>query len=292
MPSAPVRLNKFLASCGVGSRRHCDGLVLDGQVTVNGERCTSPGTRIGEDDVVRLNRKRVSPKLTTTILINKPRGLVCTKTDELGRDTVFALLPPKLQHLNHVGRLDQDSEGLLVLTNDGDLANRLTHPRSKTEKEYLVTLASNFNNEILDLLVAGVHTPEGRAKAKIVTRLSPRRIAMVLETGLKRQIREMFKTLHHRVIKLVRVRIGSLMDPTLAPGRYRPLDAPEIELLLQNPKPGPLAKKDRSGKTRRPARKTTARKSARQRTGQRSAAKNGPRRPAGPPARKRPPGRR
>ena len=235
MASDTTRLNKFLASCGVGSRRHCDQLVQDGQVTINGEPCTSPGAQVGPDDIVRLNRKRVTPKLTTTLLINKPRGLVCSKNDELGRDTVFALLPPKFQHLNHVGRLDQDSEGLLVLTNDGDLANKLTHPRSKTEKEYLVTLGSNFDNEILDRLVAGVHTPAGPAKAKVVKRLSPRRVAMVLETGLKRQIREMFKCLHMRVTKLVRVRIGSLMDPALAPGAYRPLEDPEIALMLENP---------------------------------------------------------
>ncbi|NIP98206.1 MAG: hypothetical protein GWO24_34235, partial [Akkermansiaceae bacterium] len=110
-------------------------------------------------------------------------------------------------------------------------ANRLTHPRNKVEKEYRVTLATAFDNAILEQLVAGVHTPEGRARAKSVKRLSPRRLSIVLETGLKRQIREMFKTLGIRVTKLFRVRIGQLKDPDLPIGRWRVLTARDIELL-------------------------------------------------------------
>ena len=278
MSDDAVRLNKFLASCGVGSRRHCDALVQDGQVTVNGEPCTKPATRIGPNDTVRLNRKLVEPKLTTTILFHKPRGYVTTKNDEFGRETIYALLPPKYQHLNHVGRLDQDSEGLLVLTNDGDLAQRLAHPSKKAEKEYLVTLGSNFDNEILDQFLAGVHTPIGKARAKQVKRLSPRRIALVLETGLKRQIREMCKSLHLRVTKLVRVRIGCLMDLSLAPGRHRPLDPAEIALLLKNPTPPP-AKKDSPTKHRKRSPKKRANRNQPPARKKRAATKNA-RRPA------------
>ena len=137
-----ARLNKFLASCGIGSRRACDALIQRGGITINGESCDNPATRVQEDDVVRLEGKRVSPRQTATILFKKPRGYVCSKQDELGRATIYELLPPKFQHLNHVGRLDRDSEGLLILTNDGDLANRLTHPSNKVEKEYRVTLTS------------------------------------------------------------------------------------------------------------------------------------------------------
>lgn len=264
MSNDPIRLNKFLASGGVGSRRHCDALVKDGEVTVNGEICLNPGIRITADDEVRHGRKIISPKQTLLILFNKPRGLVCTKDDEFNRNTIYNSLPHKLGHLNHVGRLDQDSEGLLLLTNDGDLANRISHPRHKTEKEYIVTISSSFDPEVLDKLLAGIYVPVlGKLKAKAVRRLSPRRLSMVLETGVKRQIREMFKALHLRVSKLVRVRIGSLTDPTLPPGRHRPLEAEEIELLMVNPAVSTKRRPTRSTTTDPgPARKKTARKSA------------------------------
>ena len=235
MISEGTRLNKFLASCGIGSRRSCDSLIQEGGVTLNGESCTNPATRVRDDDVVRLDGKRVSPRQTTTILFKKPRGYVCSKHDELGRATIYELLPPKFQHLNHVGRLDRDSEGLLVLTNDGELANRLTHPSNKVEKEYRVTLAAAVENHALRKLIDGVHTPEGRARAKTVKRLSPRRVSIVLETGLKRQIREMFKTLGGRVEKLFRIRIGRLTDPDLPLGRWRHLEHHETEMLRLDP---------------------------------------------------------
>lgn len=236
MPSDGTRLNKFLASCGQGSRRACDQLVQKGHVTVNGEPCINPAVSITEEDTVTLDGRRVQPKLTITLLFHKPRGYVCTKNDEFNRETIYSLLPPKFEHLNHVGRLDQDSEGLLILTNDGELANRITHPKHKIEKEYIVTLGGSFDNEIIPKLLKGVHTPEGRAKAKNVRRLSPRRLSMILETGLKRQIREMLKTLGLRVNRLSRIRLGALIAPELPVGKWRPLEAAEIELLFQAPK--------------------------------------------------------
>lgn len=232
-----TRLNKYLASCGIGSRRACDALIQAGGVTVNGKTATNPATRVNSDDVVRHEGRRVAPKQFITILFRKPRGCVCSKHDELGRATIYDLLPPKFAHLNHVGRLDRDSEGLLVLTNDGELANRLTHPRNKVEKEYRVTLASAFDNAILPKLTAGVRTPEGRARASAVKRISSRRLSIVLETGLKRQIREMCKALGLRVVKLERVRIGQLRDAELEPGRWRMLEPEEIDPLTSNPPP-------------------------------------------------------
>ena len=136
MSNETVRLNKFLASGGLGSRRACDELIKSGEISVNGEVCMNPGTQVAQGDEVHCGRKLVSPRQALLILFNKPRGLVCTKNDELQRPTIYHSLPTKLHHLNHVGRLDQDSEGLILLTNDGDLANRISHPRHKTEKEY------------------------------------------------------------------------------------------------------------------------------------------------------------
>ena len=232
---AGIRLNKFLASCGIGSRRACDAMIQRGGVTLNGEACDNPATRVQEGDVLRVEGKRVSPRKTTTILLKKPRGYVCSKHDELERSTIYELLPPKFFHLNHVGRLDRDSEGLLILTNDGDLANRLTHPRNMVEKEYRVTLTTAIDYPVRRKLVSGVQTPEGFARAKSARPLSPRRVSVVLGTGLKRQIREMFKTLGFEVEKLFRIRIGRFTDPDLRPGRWRHLEQHEIDSLSLDP---------------------------------------------------------
>lgn len=233
--SKGTRLNKYLASCGVGSRRACDALIQEGDVFINNSRVMTPGARVTEDDSVRVGRKVVTPKSTEVILFNKPRGLVSSASDELGRDTIYAALPPQLHHLKNVGRLDKDSEGLLVMTNDGNLALKLTHPSQKVEKEYLVTVNQAFDNEIMDKLVKGVHTPEGRAAAKSVKRISPRRLRIVLETGLKRQIRIMFEALHIKVTKLVRIRIGSLVGGGIEVGQWRTLEEDEIVALQKNP---------------------------------------------------------
>ncbi|MFK7910336.1 MAG: pseudouridine synthase [Akkermansiaceae bacterium] len=260
--SQGTRLNKFLASCGVGSRRACDAIIQEGRVYVNNAICDNPATRVTSDDVVRLGKKIVSPRTTEVVLFNKPRGLVCTAKDELGRETIYAALPQKLHHLKNVGRLDKESEGIIVLTNDGDLALTLTHPRQKVEKEYIVTLNQAFQNEVMDKLTAGVHTPEGRAAAKSIRRLSPRRVSVVLETGLKRQIRLMFEAVHLRVTKLVRVRIGSLTGEGMEPGEWRSLEPSEIEALGVNPKPRRQAADVERAKRHRPAAKKQARKSA------------------------------
>ena len=265
MPEKPTgtRLNKYLASCGVGSRRACDALIQEGDVYINNSRVTTPGARVEADDSVRVGRKVVSPKATEVILFNKPRGLVSSSSDELGRETIYAALPPHLHHLKNVGRLDKDSEGLLVLTNDGDLALKLTHPSQKVEKEYLVTVNQAFDNEIIDKLVKGVHTPEGRAAAKSIKRISPRRLRIVLETGLKRQIRIMFEAVHIKVTKLVRIRIGTLMGGGLEVGQWRNLEEDEIADLQKNPKQS-LSKPD-TDEIGGLEKSVTARKSSRRR---------------------------
>ncbi|HVJ46828.1 MAG TPA: pseudouridine synthase [Luteolibacter sp.] len=231
-----VRLNKYLASCGVGSRRACDELIQSGRVEVNGSPCVNMGTRITPADHVRLDGKRVSPNALSVMAFHKPRGYVCTREDELGRDTIYTLLPPSLHSLHHVGRLDRDSEGLLILTNDGDLSQKLMHPSKSVEKEYLVTSNQSFENEHLDQFLEGVYTEGGKLKAKAIERLSARRIKIVLDHGAKRQIRVMFEALGYQVTKLLRVRIGSLWLGDLEPGRYALLNDREVELLMKNPK--------------------------------------------------------
>ncbi len=237
MKEEGVRLNKYLASCAVGSRRACDELIQSGRVEVNGQPCINMGTRIRPGDHVRVDGKRVAARETIVIAFHKPRGFVCTREDELGRDTIYTLLPGSLHALHHVGRLDRDSEGLLILTNDGDLSQRLMHPSKSVEKEYLVTSNQAFESRHLDQFLEGVHTPEGKLKAKSIERISPRRIRVVLDHGAKRQIRVMFDSLGYQVIKLLRIRIGNLWLGELEPGTWSKLHPKEISLLLEQPSP-------------------------------------------------------
>jgi len=266
-----TRLNKFLASCGVGSRRACDALVQEGHVEINGKPCLNPAQRVEPGDFVRVDGKRVQEKETNTVMFYKPRGYVCSREDELGRETIYTILPPILQHLHHVGRLDRDSEGLLILTNDGDLSQALMHPSKLVEKEYIVTANQPVLNEHLDLFLSGVYVEKVRMKAKEVQRLSSRRYRIVLETGLKRQIRMMFQTLGYQVQKLVRIRIGTLELEDFPVGAWRPLEAKEISRLQVNPKPKA---------TRRPAKKTA--KKAAKKAGRKFA------KPSAPEARSKP----
>jgi 23S rRNA pseudouridine2605 synthase len=232
-----TRLNKYLAACGVGSRRACDTLVQEGHVEINGKPILNPAHRVEPGDFVRVDGKRVQEKQTSTVMFFKPRGYVCSREDELGRDTIYTILPPILKHLHHVGRLDRDSEGLLILTNDGELSQQLMHPSKNVEKEYIVTANQPVLNEHLDLFKSGVFVEKTRMRAKDVQRLSSRRYRIVLETGLKRQIRMMFQTLGYQVQKLVRVRIGMLELGDLPEGAWLPLDDQAITALQRNPKP-------------------------------------------------------
>ncbi len=230
--SEGVRLNKYLASCGVGSRRACDDLIATGRVDVNGAPCVKLATRVSETDSVRVDGKRVFPKEEMVVIFHKPRGYVCTRNDELGRDTIYSLLPVSLHALHHVGRLDTDSEGMLILTNDGDLSQKLMHPSKSVEKEYLVTSNQAFENAHLDQFLAGVFTEEGKLRAKRIERISARRLKVVLDHGAKRQIRVMFEALGYQVTKLLRVRIGNLWLGDLETGRWAVLNAKEVKMLL------------------------------------------------------------
>ena len=270
-----TRLNKFLASCGVGSRRACDTLVQEGHVEINGKVCLNPAQRVEPDDFVRVDGKRVQAKETKTVMFYKPRGYVCSREDELGRDTIYTILPPILKHLHHVGRLDRDSEGLLILTNDGDLSQTLMHPSKLVEKEYIVTANQPVLNEHLDLFLSGIYIEKTRMRAKEVQRLSSRRYRIVLETGLKRQIRMMFQALGYQVQKLVRIRIGTLELADLPEGAWFPLDEKGIRQLQVNPKPKA---------SRRPAAKKVAKKAVRK-SGKPEGSGDRPK-PAGRPARK------
>ena len=235
-PEGSVRLNKFLATCGYESRRAADRLIAEGRVEVNGKVVDTPGLRVLPTDFVKVDGRHATPKEEVVLLLNKPRGFVCSRDAQGAIGTVYDLLPAKYRYANYIGRLDADSEGLLIFTNNGTLSQSIGHPTGGIEKEYWVTLDQAFDSSVLIQLLKGVRIPEGQAKAKYVSRLSARRACVVLEQGLKRQVRQMFSCLGLRVKKLVRVRIGSLWGGDLEPGHVTLMDAEQIAQATTNPR--------------------------------------------------------
>jgi 23S rRNA pseudouridine2605 synthase len=226
-----VRLNRFLAAAGIGSRRQCDGLIDAGRVTVNGKPCTDFSFQPGERDHVKVDGKLVHADLPFTIILHKPAGFVSTKSDPHARDTIFDLLPQKFPRLFHVGRLDAQSEGMLILTNDGQLAQCLTHPRYKIDKEYEITLDRQWDPALTAKLLRGIFLDGHRAQIARLHSITPTRLRVVLRQGINRQIRRMFEQIGYKVKRLVRVRIGNLRLGDLPRGHWRGLTKRELESL-------------------------------------------------------------
>jgi len=231
-----MRLNRFLAAAGVGSRRQCDELIAAGRVTINGHVCTNFSAQPGERDHVKVDRKLVHRERAMTIALHKPVGFVSTRSDPNARDTIFDLLPPKFPRVFNIGRLDAQSQGLLLLTNDGDLAQQLTHPRFKIEKEYEVTLDRQWDNAVGQKLLRGIFLDGQRAQIARLHPIGPTRLRVVLRQGINQQIRRMFYAVGYEVKRLVRVRIGHLRLGDLPLGHWRPLSKSELNALTRTPK--------------------------------------------------------
>ena len=226
-----VRLNRFLATAGVGSRRHCDELIAEGRVTINGKRCTDFSAQPAERDHVKVDGKLVRAERPLHIILHKPAGFVSTKSDPNARDTIFDLLPAKFPRLFNVGRLDAQTEGLLILTNDGDLAQRLTHPRYKVEKEYEITLDRPWNAALAPKLLRGILLDDQKAQIALLHSITPTRLRVVLRQGINRQIRRMFFEIGYEVKRLVRTRIGNIRLGDLPRGHWRALTKTELRSL-------------------------------------------------------------
>lgn len=231
-----MRINKYLALCGVCSRRKADELVEDGAVKVNG-KVAEIGAEVDEsEDSVTVNGKKVSlAKSFDYYLMNKPKGYVCTVKDDKERKTVIDLLPQNISRVFPVGRLDYDSEGLLILTNDGDLAFKLTHPKNEVPKTYLVKTEKPVNDADLNKLRSGVYIDGVKTKkctVKVVeTNKSWTRLHITITEGKNRQVRKMFEQINNCVDFLKRIKIGELTVSGLDRGEVRKLSTQEIDYL-------------------------------------------------------------
>jgi len=230
------RLNKFLAHAGVGSRRHCDDLIAAGRVSIDGQRIRELGTQVDPaTQKVFVDDVPVHGEKLVYWLVNKPRGYLCTNDDPGGRPRAVDLIPHVEQRVYTVGRLDENSEGLLLLTNDGELAHQLMHPRFGVEKTYLVQVAGIPSKEDLEKLLRGVFLAEGKVRARHVKRLKAQGqstwLRIVLSEGKNREIRRMLAKLGHKVVRLKRTAIGPVQLDRLPKGKARRLSVEELQFL-------------------------------------------------------------
>jgi 23S rRNA pseudouridine2605 synthase len=257
------RLQKVLAAAGIGSRRDCETLILEGRVTVDGRVADQLGTRVDPvNQEIRVDGEALPRTKLVYYMVHKPQGVVSTSRDPSGRPRVIDLLPPTAGRLFAVGRLDMESEGLILLTNDGELANRLTHPRYGIEKTYHVQVAGKLEPEVLAQLKRGVHLAEGVARvvgAKIKGHHKKSTIIeMVLNEGRNREIRRLLARVGHKVQRLVRVAVGPVRLGDMPSGAYRALDREEVQELRKLARGIPLDQRkkreprDRMKSARRP----------------------------------------
>lgn len=234
-----MRIQKFLSRAGVASRRQAEGLMTQGRVRVNGQVVTTLGTRIDPaSDRVEVDGKRVELEPYRWILLNKPPGTVTTRKDPQGRPTVYSLLQPGDRQLRYVGRLDMGTEGLLLLTNEGDAIHKLLHPSSEIAREYRVWVRQVPSPQTLRRLNQGVELEDGPARAEDVRVLKedPKKgaiLSLVLREGRKREVRRLLRAVGHPVRRLRRVRFGPLVLGDLPPGEWRELTWEEIRSLRE-----------------------------------------------------------
>lgn len=239
------RLQKYMARSGIASRRHSEELIKEGKVSVNGEVITEMGYKVSKNDVVRVNGLEITNEEKKYFVMNKPRYLICSSNDEKNRDTVISVLPDKYKkyRLYPVGRLDYDTKGVLLLTNDGDFMNTLVGPQSLTEKEYLVRVQGIVKKEELKKLMDGV-TIEGNYKTRKCSayiksydnKNDSTLVGVILQEGHKHQVKQMVEAIGHKAKRLTRIRFGCINIDGLKEGEIRELTIHEVKTLLVDAK--------------------------------------------------------
>ena len=228
-----TRLNKYIASSGLCSRRKADELIESGVVNVNGKIVKELGFQVGPKDKVFVNKVLIHPKKLEYYKFYKPAGYITTSDDEKGRKTIYDIIPKELSELKPVGRLDKDSTGLLIMTNDGDLINQLTHPSIKVNKVYIVSVEGKVGVNDLDTLYKGIEIEKGKtayADAQIIEiDKTSTMLQVILTQGLNRQIRKMFEYLGHPVISLKRIQHATISIEGLKRGQIKPIKPAQIK---------------------------------------------------------------
>ena len=245
------RLQKILAHCGVASRRQCETLIEEGRVDVNGETVTKLGTKVDpETDRIRVDGEKVKPEAKVYYLLNKPKGYLSTNHDDFGRPRVVDLIKDH-RRIYSVGRLDEHSEGLMLLTNDGSMANIVCHPRYQVDKTYKLTIKGRTTPEQLEQIEKGVWLAEGRTAPAQIRKVEPRKgstiVTVTIWEGRNRELRRIFAKVDLRVSHLVRTAIGPLRMGDLPVGAYRKLRPQELDFVRKRMsgdfKPTPLPRK-------------------------------------------------
>lgn len=233
-PADEIRLQAYLAHCGVASRRASEKIILDSRVSVNGVVVTELGTKVSCDDVIALDGKEIHlEEQKRYVLLNKPTGYVCTQSDEKGRPIAVELLKDKFpERLYNVGRLDMFSHGAIIFTNDGDFAAKLSHPSAEIEKEYIVESSLALPRFLAQDFKKGIRVEDVFYKAKDAEEINPHRMKIVLVEGKNREIRRVFESKGAAIRSLQRVRIGCVKLDGLKPGESRELTADEVKGLL------------------------------------------------------------
>ena len=231
-----MRINKYLAECGIASRRKCDELVLQGKVKVNGKIVKELGTDIKPTDIVSFSGRNVKPNIRRVYYkLHKPKGYVTTSSDEKGRKTVLELMRNVQDRVYPIGRLDYDTEGLLILTNDGDITNILTHPKNEVKKTYVATLESDITPEEIKRISKGVDIGGYVTQpcSAIILERSEKmsRVEITIAEGKNHQVKKMFEAVGKNVIFLKRTSIGQIKLGGLARGEYKALTTKEIAYL-------------------------------------------------------------
>lgn len=279
------RLQKVLAAAGFGSRRACEEFITTGRVAIDGQVVTDLGVRVDIDcQRVTVDGERVKPQAKKYYLVYKPPGVLCTNSDPGGRPRVIDLLPPMETRLFTVGRLDEATEGLLMVTNDGELAHRLAHPRFQVERHYRVLVAGEPTGQQLEEIQQGLYFSDGRFRVRGVKKVKSKGqstlLDVILTEGQNREVRRLFARIGHKVMSLQRIQFGPLRLGNLESGEYRPLRKEELDRLRE------VAMQAPQKRTRRPAPTGPRKKPARASASGRPEAPTRPERPARAPFKK------